>query len=689
MDNDYDPSPFGGAPRSRKGERGLSIRPPSGFRPGTATGTGLTSLPGSSFSPAPASSGAPHWLFQPPANSPYGTSDHPAPVASPAPGQDSNAAPVIDTCGVSIDRFRHEQEHAWYNELYLLAPVGYFLVGLDGSILQVNLAGAELLGLSRAHCKSQHFRDFISTRFRADFERAMELAFNSLIPEKCMLELRSPDQQLRAVTLYASADGSGQACRVMVEPAEGGLSAMERNEERFRRIEHTAQEGIWEIDASARTTFVNPKMAGMLGYLIEEMLGQPLSAFMDEEGHALLERNVALRQQGIAERHEFRFLCKSGQSVWVSMATNPIFNSHGQYTGALALVTDIGERKQAIELQWHQTNFDTLTGLANRHMFMDRLAIDIKKADRRADFLALLLIDLDHFKEFNLRYGHAVGDALLVESARRIAVCVRSTDTLARLGGDEFAVSLSGLDHAGNAERIAQSIIGALSRQFDVGGQTITLSASVGIALYPPDASGPEALLMAAGQALAGSKNGGRNCYSYAQPDLQQAAMARQSMAADLRVAIVNEQFEVFYQPIITLGSGALHKAEALLRWHHPTRGMLAPAEFIPFAESSGQIIDIGDWVVRQVAQQARRWQRSIDPAFQISLNKSPVQFRRDAGGYLSALACIEEIKLPPNSVVIEVSEALLADSEGSAADRLRKYRAMTTLARACRRCRN
>ncbi len=638
MENDYDPSPSGGPPRLRKGERGMSIRSPSGYRAAAPN------------DPDAAAQGA---------------------LRNPL-----RKAPPVDSCGVTVERLRHEQEHAWYNELYLLAPVGYFLVGLDCCILQVNLVGADLLGISRAQCRAHRFRHFVSPSYLGDYERFIELAFNSQAPEKCMLELRGDGTPI-PVTLFASADGSGQACRIVVERAEGKLQALERNEERFRRIVHTAQEGIWEIDAQACTTFVNPKMAAMLGYSIEEMLGQPLAAFMDAEARLIMERNVANRQLGLAERHEFRFLRRDGQGVWTSLASNPIYNSAGSYIGALALVTDIGERKQAVELHWQRTNFDGLTGLPNRHMFMDRLALEIRKADRRADFLALLLIDLDHFKEINMRHGHAVGDAILVEAARRTAACVRATDTLARLGGDEFAVALSGLDHAGNVERIAQDIIGALARPFELGGQTVFMSASIGIALYPPDASGVDALLEAAGHAVGASKASGRNRFTHARPDLQQAAIGRQTMAADLRLALASGQFEVFYQPIVALDTGVVHKAEALLRWHHPLRGTLSPAEFIPFAESSGQIVEIGNWVFRQVAEQVKAWQRSIDPSFQISINKSPVQFRRDANAHLDALACLQELGLPANSIVIEITEALLLDGAGAALDQLRSFRAM------------
>jgi diguanylate cyclase (GGDEF)-like protein/PAS domain S-box-containing protein len=372
--------------------------------------------------------------------------------------------------GLSPERLRREQEHAYFNDIYLLAPVGYFVLGLDTTILQMNLVGADLLGVPRLNPERVHFRNFVSPRFIADFDRLVQAAINSSEPQHCDLQLlRAHEKHGFPATLRASADLGGQALRVVLELAEGKLAALERSEERFRRIVHTAEEGIWEIDDQARTSFVNPKMAAMLGYTIEQMLEQPLVNFMDDEGRTILERNIARRRDGVAERHEFKFLRADGSALWATLATNPIFDPQGQYLGALALVTDITARRASSEQIWHQANFDALTALPNRHMFQDRLRQEIKKAKREGLFLALLFIDLDGFKQINDTLGHAQGDALLVEAARRIGACVRASDTLARLGGDEFTIILSGLDHVSSVERIARNILDNLNQPFRLG----------------------------------------------------------------------------------------------------------------------------------------------------------------------------------------------------------------------------
>jgi diguanylate cyclase (GGDEF)-like protein/PAS domain S-box-containing protein len=594
---------------------------------------------------------------------------------------EATAAPALTPLqqldsGVTIERLRHEHEQARYNELHLLAPFGYFVVGFDGAILQSNLVGAQMFGFTRATARRHRLRSFVSPFCRDEFDRFFRAAVNNTEAQRCQLEL-----QMRAgaglATLVASADGSGQACRIVVEPVEGRVEALELSEERFRRIVHYADEGIWEVDAAGKTTFVNPKMAALLGYAIEDMLDQPYTRFMDDEGRAMVERYVARRKRGVVERNELLFTRRDGSGMWASVATNPIFDAGGEYQGALALVNDVTRQRESAERIWHQANYDELTGLPNRHMFLDRLRHAMRKADREASFLALLFLDLDHFKDVNDRLGHATGDLLLAEAARRIAGCVRASDTIARLGGDEFTVILCDLDRAATVDRVAQSIVAALAQPFLLAEEKVSVSASVGVALYPPDGREVGKLLEHADQAMYAAKNAGRNRYSYFTPNMEEEARARERMSADLGTALAEGQFELLYQPIVTLQTGAVRKAEALLRWRHPVRGLLSPAEFLPFAESNGLIVEIGDWVFREAARQVRRWQREIDPAFQVTVNKSPLQFRRDASLYQGLADFLRDLELPERSIVIEIGEGVLMEGAGQVAERLRQYRAM------------
>ncbi len=578
----------------------------------------------------------------------------------------------------AADRAHFYADLALHDDTTLLAPVAHLLLGFDTSILQVNLAGAEMLGISRSRPVCERLRAFVLAPFLPDFDRFISQAINSEGSGRCNLELRGkPGQPSMPVSLCATIDNSGQACRVTIELASGKTEALERSEERLRRIVHSADEGIWEIDAEARTTFVNPKMAEMLGITIEDMLGQPVTDFMDDEGRDILESNLARRRQGISERLEFKFIRADGSVLWTTLSASALFDSDGIYQGALAMVSDMSERRESAEQIWHQANFDGLTDLPNRHMFMDRLAQEIKKVQRSGGLLALLFIDLDHFKEVNDRFGHARGDALLVEAARRIKSCVRAADTLARLGGDEFTVILSGLEQTNSVERIAQDIIRNLSAVFMLEQEQALVSASVGIALYPADAGSVDDLLSHADQAMYAAKHAGRNRYCYFTWDLQKAAQLRQDIAGDLRAAITKQQFEIYYQPIVSLRSGKIYKAEALLRWNHPQRGLLEPAHFLPHAEANGMIVEIGDWVFRHAARQVQVWQRTLHPTFQVSVNKSPLQFRRDPESYQAWFDYLADLKLPANSLVVEITEGVLLEGGSQVIERLQQYKAM------------
>jgi diguanylate cyclase (GGDEF)-like protein len=338
--------------------------------------------------------------------------------------------------------------------------------------------------------------------------------------------------------------------------------------------------------------------------------------------------------------------------------------------------TDISARKAAEALVWQQANFDALTGLPNRRMMRHRLDTDLLRCAQEGRKLAVLFIDLDHFKEVNDTLGHDSGDRLLVLAAQRISACVGTGNTVARLGGDEFTVTLCEAGRPGtavhNLHRQLQAILDVLSQEFQLGGERVFVSASIGVAMFPDDATAVEDLFKHADQALYSAKGAGRNRFCFFTPELQQAAITRARLDHDLRGALAAGQFEVFYQPIINLRTGAVRKAEALLRWHHPSRGDVSPSQFIPVAESSGMIMDIGDWVFRAAAAQVAQWRRTLDPNFQISVNKSPVQFHQKAAGRSSWPHLLAEFGLPGSSIALEITEGLLLDTSADVAAHLR-----------------
>ncbi len=305
---------------------------------------------------------------------------------------------------------------------------------------------------------------------------------------------------------------------------------------------------------------------------------------------------------------------------------------------------------------------DALTGLPNRRMFHDRLSQALKQADRKHHSVALLFIDLDLFKEVNDTMGHSVGDLLLKDAATRLLSSVRESDTIARLGGDEFTVIMSELSGPRSVERVAETVLARLSQPFRLGQEVAWISASMGITFYPEDARNAEDLIKNADQAMYAAKNAGRNRYSYFTQSMQIEAQNRKRLVTDLRSALASEQFKLYYQPIVDLRSGKIAKAEALIRWQHPERGLIMPNDFIPVLEETGLVTEVGDWVFRQAALQVQRWRRNLDGQFQISINKSPAQFRLGVDTLSRWQHMLEALHLPGSSIAIEITEGLLMD---------------------------
>jgi diguanylate cyclase (GGDEF)-like protein len=370
----------------------------------------------------------------------------------------------------------------------------------------------------------------------------------------------------------------------------------------------------------------------------------------------------------------------------------------GTLCGALALgyrrdsSLDDEERQHALELAdrvavavssaWRdeqlylQAHFDPLTGLPNRLLFKDRLGQEIARSQREGLRFGLLFIDLDHFKTVNDSFGHTTGDAVLRETARRISRCVRTTDTVSRLGGDEFTVMLTNLHHAQEAWLIAESVVEALSREYHVNGEHCFLSASVGIASFPEDGGSAEELLKSADTAMYRAKANGRSQAVYFEEKMNAEAVARLTLDRDLRVAIERGELELHYQPKLDLANDTICGAEALVRWRHPVHGLIAPDRFIPLAEESGFIEQVGHWTLSEACAQMRRWHDAGLPLESVSVNVSPRQFRRR--GLLEFIReCVAEAALPPARLGIEITEGLLMERSQSVEDLLQRLSAM------------
>ncbi|WP_232251011.1 EAL domain-containing protein [Janthinobacterium sp. 1_2014MBL_MicDiv] len=447
-----------------------------------------------------------------------------------------------------------------------------------------------------------------------------------------------------------------------------------QGELRFRTMFEEAPMGIALIDTlSGQFLDINPRYLAIAGRSLEHMkksswmeISHPDDVAGEQEQVAQL---LARRLSGF--RHSKRIVRPDGGVVWVDASVTAIETARHGGPHHLCMLEDVTDKRQSEALIWQQANFDTLTQLPNRRMFHERLRLALAQGRRDTSRVAILFIDLDHFKEVNDTLGHHQGDILLIEAARRIRVGVRETDTVARLGGDEFTVILSDLDDLQQVDRIARQILDGLLAPFLLGQEQAFVSASIGITLYPDDAGNIEDLLKHADQAMYVSKGAGRNRYSYFTPALQVAAVNRMRLGADLRTALREQQMQLYYQPIVALHSGRIDKAEALLRWNHPQRGLVYPPDFLALAESSGLIVEIGDWVLRAAAAQLLRWRADGhaigQTGLQLCLNLSPLELQREAEAPGTWLRQLMALDVPVSAIVLDMREdALLGTGSGA-----------------------
>ncbi|TKB03661.1 EAL domain-containing protein [Alteromonas portus] len=333
------------------------------------------------------------------------------------------------------------------------------------------------------------------------------------------------------------------------------------------------------------------------------------------------------------------------------------------------------ERELANRLIWRQANFDALTGLPNRNLMLDHLQLAMKTADRENEKVAVVFLDLDNFKDVNDTLGHDVGDQLLVESAKRITQCLRADDTVSRLGGDEFVIILNGICGLSSIENVVHKLLSEIVKPFTLEFERVHTSASMGITLYPDDATNVKELLKNADQAMYGAKAQGKNSYHYFTHDMQKAAIKRISLLNDLRYAVKNNELFLEYQPIVCFNGTKELKAEALLRWQHPQKGRIPPDDFIPLAEESGLIIEISNWVFEEVTKRIKQWRISLSKDVQISINTSPSHYFNQESNITEWLSLLLDKGLSARSILLEVTENLLMEADADVSRKLFQFR--------------
>jgi len=426
-------------------------------------------------------------------------------------------------------------------------------------------------------------------------------------------------------------------------------------------------------DVLGNITFLNPVAETMTGWLSADAVGRPMAEVLQVLDATSREASSSpLEMAGRGARtlgapSNVILVRRDGFETWIEDSVAVIHDRQGRASGAVVVFRDVTTAHETALKMTHSAEHDFLTGLPNRMLLNDRVGQAIVSAQRHEKPVAVLFLDLDGFKHVNDSLGHPVGDKLLQSVARRLVDCVRGADTVSRQGGDEFVVLLSEVEHPEDTAILASRMLEAVAASHSIDGHDLHVTTSIGISVYPDDGLDAEALVKNADTAMYQAKENGRQGYKFFKSAMNVKAVERQSLEESLRRALERREFALHYQPKIDLRTGAITGAEALLRWTHPTRGLVPPAQFIPVAEDCGLILPIGAWVLREACAQAKAWADAGLPRMTMAVNVSAMEFRNRE--FLSSLlAILEETGLDPSLLELELTESALMKHPESAA---------------------
>jgi diguanylate cyclase (GGDEF)-like protein/PAS domain S-box-containing protein len=454
---------------------------------------------------------------------------------------------------------------------------------------------------------------------------------------------------------------------------------LQRSEARFRSLVQNSSDVVTVVDATGVIRYVSPAITGVMGHRPEDLIGRLGLGFIHPDDLDIARREMIgiLQHPGDRRTIELRARHTDGSWRWMDVVATNLLDDPN-VAGIVCNYRDITDSKAFREQLSYQAFHDPLTHLPNRVMFREGLEIALARAARHKSMVAVLFLDLDRFKVVNDSLGHETGDRLLVAVSRRLRSCLRPGDTFARLGGDEFTILLEDVAGASDAARIAERLIEALQEPFTLDTREVVIGGSIGIAIGPAGQYSAEELLRHADMAMYRAKDRGRSRYEIFDTDLGARARRRLDLEAELRRAVEHEEFQLHYQPLVSLHTGDVTVLEALVRWQHPKRGLILPAEFISLAEETGLIVPIGRWVLVEACRRVRQWQDRL-PTGQslfISVNVSARQFQQ-LGLVEDVVFALESSGLNPRGLILEITETVLMEDAEAAISTLHTLKSL------------
>lgn len=483
--------------------------------------------------------------------------------------------------------------------------------------------------------------------------------------------------------LHKQLKQSNQQLQARISELNQAQQALLESQERYALVAQSAHDGLWDWNLKTNEIYFSPRWKAMLGYSNSE-IGNTLAQWFNRVHSEDLEQfkgELSAHLAGLTARfeNEHRLLHQDGEYRWMLCQGLAVRDADGKPLRIAGSQTDITVNKATEAKLLHQAFHDGLTGLPNRVWFMEQVENALQRSKEYQNYVfALLFLDLDRFKIVNDSLGHAFGDQLLMAIAQRLKACLSPLDAIARLGGDEFTILLEDIKDTTNATKIADQIYQELSLPFNLNGQEVFITVSIGIAISTLGYDRPEDLLRDADMTMYRAKALGKARLEVFDPTFHNQAMARLQLEIDLRRALEHEQLQVYYQPIVSLKNGRIAGFEALMRWKHPQRGFVSPTEFIPLAEETGLIIPLGLWVLRQACYQLRTWQQQmpVNPPLTISVNISGKQFAQsNLIGNIKQI--LQHSGLDASSLKLEITESVLVDNPAAAVAILKQLKAL------------